>query len=219
MTTRIAIRTTLILALAGVSALAIGRAVEGNSKDRARDSAQDRACRQLDCWASGLNWHTDLEAARAEARASGKPILSLRLLGRLDEELSCTNSRFFRTVLYADPRVSEVLRDEFVLHWQSLRPAPRLTVEFGDGRKLVRTITGNSVHYVLDAEGRVIDALPGLYSPPEFLRQLDAAATEARSTAGLAAGAAAVHVAAFQRERLAEARARFGSEQAATRAV
>lgn len=48
---------------------------------------------------SRLFWHRDLGAAKAVAAASGKPILSLRMLGRLDEELSCANSRFFRVVL------------------------------------------------------------------------------------------------------------------------
>jgi hypothetical protein len=123
----------------------------------------------------GLAWHTDLDAARKEAAATGRPILSLRLLGRLDEPLSCANSRFFRSVLYADPVVAAALRDRFVLHWSSERPVPVVTVDFGDGRRLRRTLTGNSVHYVLDAAGRPVDAVPGLYSPAAFLRTLKAA--------------------------------------------
>jgi hypothetical protein len=94
------------------------------------------------------------------------------LLGKLDEEYSCANSRFFRTTLYANAEVSQFLRDHFILHWKSVRPVPRITVDFGDGRKIERTITGNSVHYVLDADGRVIDALPGLYGPRAFLKGL-----------------------------------------------
>ena len=49
------------------------------------------------------------------------------LLGRLDEELSCANSRFFRTVLYANAEISAHLREHFVLHWQSVRPVPRIS--------------------------------------------------------------------------------------------
>src|SRR5262245_14053790 len=90
----------------------------------------DAVGQQRDCYASGLYWFTDLQAAKAAAQASGKPILSLRLLGRLDEELSCANSRFFRTALYANAEVSKVLREQFVLHWQSVRPAPRVTIDF-----------------------------------------------------------------------------------------
>ena len=102
---------------------------------------------------SRLYWYTDLDAARAEAKATGKPILSLRMLGRLDEDLSCANSRFFRTILYPDPAISKLLRDKFILHWSSERAVPRVTIDFGDGRTIERTVTGNSIHYVLDASG------------------------------------------------------------------
>jgi hypothetical protein len=132
----------------------------------------DRLAGQRDGYVSRLFWYTDLEAAKAEAQKSGKPILSLRLLGRLDEELSCANSRLFRLVLYANPQTSQFLRDNYVLHWSSERPVPQITVDFGDGRVVRRTITGNSVHYVLDAQGRIIDALPGLYGPAAFEKGL-----------------------------------------------
>lgn len=136
-------------------------------------SAIDSVSQQKDSYLSGLYWYTDLAQARAEARATGKPILSLRLLGRLGEEYSCANSRFFRAILYSSAEVSALLRERFVLHWQSVRPAPRVTIDFGDGRKLERTLTGNSIHYIIDSEGRVIDALPGLYGPAAFRRALN----------------------------------------------
>src|SRR5262249_28676167 len=98
--------------------------------------------------------------------------LSLRLLGKLDDELSCANSRFFRTTLYSDPRIAQELRENFVLHWSSERPVPVVTIDYGDGRKLCNTITGNSAHYLLDADGKPLDAVPGLYSPDAFLEQL-----------------------------------------------
>ncbi len=146
--------------------------------------AVDVVSAQRDGHASGLYWHTDLAAAQAAARASGRPILSLRLLGRLDEELSCANSRFFRIVLYSDPAVARALREQFVLHWSSERPAPRIEIDMGDGRRMVRTITGNSAHYVLDAEGRPIDVLVGLYAPDHFRAALDGARALAASCRG-----------------------------------
>jgi hypothetical protein len=135
----------------------------------------DAVGRARDNHAARLFWYTDFERAKAAATAAGKPMLSLRLLGNLDDEYSCANSRFFRTVLYADPAVGSMLRERFVLHWQSVRPVPRVTIDFGDGRTLMRTLTGNSIHYVLDAKGRPVDALPGLYGPQAFLRGLGAA--------------------------------------------
>lgn len=134
--------------------------------------ALDTVSQQKDSYISGLYWYTDFDQAKAVARAAGKPILSLRLLGKLNEEFSCANSRFFRTILYSNGEVSKTLREKFILHWQSERPAPRVTIDFGDGRKLERTLTGNSIHYILDSDGHPIDALPGLYGPAAFLRQL-----------------------------------------------
>ncbi len=153
--------------------------------DSHTNEALDRICAQHDCKTSKLYWYTDLEAAKARARAEHKPILSLHLLGRLDEELSCANSRFFRKLLYADGRISGFLREHYVLHWKTVRPVPKVTIDFGDGRVLKQTVTGNSIHYVLDGEGRPIDAIPGLVSPKTFLASLSAAETLARELASL----------------------------------
>jgi hypothetical protein len=128
----------------------------------------DRLCAQKDAHTSMLFWFTDLAAATAEARRTNRPILSLRLLGRLDEDLSCANSRFFRKLLYPSPQINQLLRDHFVLHWQSVRPVPKVTIDFGDGRRVHKTLTGNSVHVVLDPRGRPVDALPGLFAPGVF---------------------------------------------------
>lgn len=136
--------------------------------DPAMHAALDAAAGQRDAAWSRLYWHTDLASAQAQARAEHKPILYLRMLGKLTDEYSCANSRFFRTVLYANTEVSKLLRDRFVLVWESERPVPVLTVDYGDGRVLKRTITGNSAHYVLDADGRVVDVLPGLFDPATF---------------------------------------------------
>ena len=138
-------------------------------------AAIDAVAAQRDAHASGLYWHTDLAAAQEEARERAVPILSLRLLGRLDDELSCANSRYFRVLLYSDPRVSDELRERFVLHWSSERPVPRVTIDMGDGRVRERTLTGNSAHYVLDEDGRPLDVIVGLYSPGGFLEALAAA--------------------------------------------
>lgn len=146
--------------------------------------ALDAVSGQKNSFISGLYWYTDLKEAQRVATESGKPILSLRLLGNLTDELSCANSRFFRTVLYPNAAVSAVLRDRFVLHWQSVRPAPVVTIDFGDGRKLERTVTGNSIHYVLDSSGRLLEAFPGLYGPQAFLRGLTAAEQLFKSVAG-----------------------------------
>jgi hypothetical protein len=117
-------------------------------------------------------WHTDLALALAQARRTRRPVLSLRLLGRFDEELTCANSRFFKRMLYPEPRVARLLGEAFVLHWQSVRAVPIVTIDFGDGRRITKPITGNSLHLVIDPAGRPVDALPGLFDPDTFLRLL-----------------------------------------------
>src|SRR5690242_15815209 len=146
--------------------------------------ALDTVSGQKNSYISGLYWYTDLKEAEKAAKETGKPILSLRLLGKLTDELSCANSRFFRTVLYSNAEVAAILRERFVLHWQTERPVPVITIDYGDGRKLERTITGNSIHYVLDTDGQPIEALPGLYGPQAFLRRLADAEGLFKSIAG-----------------------------------
>ena len=166
---------------------------------------------QRNCATSHLYWYTDLNEAKAAARELNKPILSLRLLGRLTDEYSCANSRFFRSTLYSNELVSRYLKSHFVLHWQSERPVPVVTIDFGDGRKLQRTVTGNSVHYVLDADGQPVDALPGLYGPEAFLRTLAPAEQMARSLAD--DGVNRVQkLAVYHRQQLAELRKRWSAD-------
>jgi hypothetical protein len=143
-------------------------------------NAIDTVAMQKDAYASQLYWYTDLEEAKRAARAQNKPILSLRLLGNLNDEFSCANSRLFRAILYANADVSKFLRENYILHWRSVRPAPKVTIDFGDGRKIERTLTGNSIHYILDKNGEIIDALAGLYSPSVFLQYLQGGLTAAR---------------------------------------
>lgn len=164
------------------------------------DEKIDAVGGQRYCSQSRLFWFTDLEQAKAAAKQSGKPILTLRMLGKLTDELSCANSRFFRTTLYANQEVAKRLRENFVLHWESVRPVPVLTVDFGDGRKLVRTVTGNSIHYVLTPDGDVVDALPGLFGPAMFLRLLEQAQQASRVIANASAPDRAAMIAAYHQQ-------------------
>lgn len=160
--------------------------------DTARNDI-DQLGSQRGCAVSRLYWYTDLAEAQAESVRQGRPILSLRMLGKLTDEYSCANSRFFRTTLYSNKELSDWLRTNFVLHWQSVRPVPRVTIDFGDGRKLERTITGNSAHYVLASDGTPLDVLPGLYSPLAFRQHLwDACDFYGRYAAAPAADRAAM---------------------------
>ncbi len=152
---------------------------------KAWEALVDGVARQRYASASGLYWYTDLAAAKAEAKRQHKPILSLRLLGQLDSDFSCANSRFFRTILYPDPAIAQALHDGWILHWESVREVPKITIDFGDGRVLTRTITGNSLHYAMTADGEVTEVMPGMVGPRTFLGWLETAAGVTRDVAAL----------------------------------
>src|SRR5262245_61740099 len=180
---------------------------EPDGPERAQLAAQiDAFAHQKYATVSRLYWHVDLASAKAAARELGRPILHLRMLGRLDEDLSCANSRLFRTTLYANQEISAFLRDRFVLYWSSERPVPRVTIDYGDGRRLERTTTGNSAHYVLDAGGHVLDVLPGLYAPSAFRRELEGSLVLASRARGLSDDARARVIADYHQQRVTDAR-------------
>lgn len=180
------------------------------------DALIDRVARQRYAGFSGLYWYTDLEAAKARAKATGRPILSLRLLGDLDEDFSCANSRFFRTMLYPDPAIAKALHDGWVLHWESVRKAPKITIDLGGGKTIVRTITGNSLHLALTSDGAVVDLEPGLVGPATFATWLAGAATLAKDIQALAPAA---RRAALQRYHEADLSQRLTRWWEAVRAV
>jgi len=171
---------------------------------------------------SRLYWYTDLDRAEQAARQLHRPILALRLLGDLRDDLSCANSRLFRATLYANTEVSAFLRSHFVLYWSTERAVPTVTIDFGDGRKIVRTTTGNSAHYVLDEDGRVLDVLPGLYAPAVFEQELKKSLAFADKIRGMAGwqrlgAVAAYHAAAIDAtdrawQRAADAQYLHGSQ-------
>lgn len=71
-------------------AFRLGEVEKGSAPDAVASDrvlrAFDKVSGQHDGWASGLYWHTDAQAARADAQARGLPILNLVLLGTLDDE-------------------------------------------------------------------------------------------------------------------------------------
>ena len=176
------------------------REPDGPTKD-ALAAEIDTMAHQKYATVSRLFWHTRLESAIEAARVQGRPILHLRMLGRLDEDLSCANSRLFRATLYANQEISAFLRERFVLYWSSERPVPRVTIDYGDGRRLERTTTGNSAHYVLDQDGNVLDVLPGLYAPQVFRRELEGSLALATRVRGASDETRARLIAGFHRER------------------
>jgi hypothetical protein len=75
-------------------------------------------------------------------------------------------------VLFSSTEVADYINENFEPTWESLRPAPLVTIDFGNGHTIKRTLQGNIATYVCDAEATVYDVLPGIYVPSDYVREL-----------------------------------------------
>ena len=75
-------------------------------------------------------------------------------------------------MLFSNHEVAQYINATFEPVWVTVRPAPMVTIDFGNDHKVVRTLQGNVATYVCDAEGTVHDVLPGIYTPGPYREQL-----------------------------------------------
>jgi hypothetical protein len=116
-------------------------------------------------------------------------------------------------VLFSSSEVAEFINEAFEPAWESLRPAPLVTIDFGNGHTIRRTLQGNVATYVCAADGVVLDVLPGIYAPAEYRKQLEALAelatdvpagpVESLAGAVALAGERAKHLRDYHRQRAA----------------
>jgi hypothetical protein len=91
------------------------------------------------------------------------------MFGSLREEMPCANARTLRATLFADPRFLELIKSDVIPAWEMVRAVPKVTIDLGDGEKVVRTVRGNAVLYLCNPDGTVVDAYPGIYTAEDFL--------------------------------------------------
>jgi hypothetical protein len=77
-----------------------------------------------------------------------------------------------RAVLLSDETTAAWLRENFVLSWEEVRPPAKVTIDFGNGKKLERTLAGNTAFYLTTRDGTVFDVFPGVYTPEDFRAEL-----------------------------------------------
>ncbi|HEX7899326.1 MAG TPA: hypothetical protein VF950_16290 [Planctomycetota bacterium] len=78
-------------------------------------------------------------------------------------------------MLFANPAVRDFIAENFTPAWETVRDVPTVTIDFGGGRTLKRTVNGNVATYICAPDGRVVDLLPGLSTPEAYLQDLRAA--------------------------------------------
>lgn len=76
-------------------------------------------------------------------------------------------------MLFSSDTVAKAIQTQFEPVWVSVRDVPVVTIDFGKGRTITRTLNGNVATYALAADGTVLDILPGIYQPEEYTKQLN----------------------------------------------
>lgn len=74
--------------------------------------------------------------------------------------------------MFSREDVAAFVNGNFEPAWQSVRPAPIVRIDFGNGNALTRTLHGNIATYVCLPDGQVLDILPGVYTPAMYLERL-----------------------------------------------
>jgi hypothetical protein len=78
-------------------------------------------------------------------------------------------------VLFSDKKIASLLNKRFACSWESVHPVVRCEIDFGDGRKLSRTLNGNVATYLCTSEGEVFDIVSGVATREAFLARLELA--------------------------------------------
>jgi hypothetical protein len=75
-------------------------------------------------------------------------------------------------VLFSSDEVSQFINENFEPAWESVRPVPVITIDFGNGHTITRTINGNIATHVCMSDGTLLDIIPGVYTADAYHRQL-----------------------------------------------
>jgi hypothetical protein len=78
-------------------------------------------------------------------------------------------------VLFSQPELAAFISETFEPAWTTLRPAPQVTIDFGEGRVVRRTLHGNVLTWICDSEGRALDAVPGIATLEAYRARLEEA--------------------------------------------
>jgi len=66
-----------------------------------------------------------------------------------------------------------------------VRPVPKITIDFGNGVEVQRTLHGNVATYVCFSNEKIVDVLPGLYDPKTYQSSLKEVHTFVKSLESL----------------------------------
>lgn len=77
--------------------------------------------------------------------------------------------------MFSHPATARHIARHFEPAWETVRSVPMVRIDFGGGHVITRTFHGNIATYICNAEGAVMDVIPGLYDPGAYTARLDQA--------------------------------------------
>lgn len=111
-------------------------------------------------------------------------------------------------MLFSQTDLAQYLDTYFECSWESVAPVPRVTVSFGDGHVLERTLHGNIATWLCTPDGEVFEVIPGLVDAEAYrLRLNEALVAYAQLTAAPDRASAVVEHNLRRAERLEQLRA------------
>ena len=76
-------------------------------------------------------------------------------------------------MLFSSAELAQYISQLFEPAWESVRDVPIVTIDFGKGNVIKRTLHGNIATYVCTADGGVLDVMPGIYTPDVYRQRLE----------------------------------------------
>lgn len=89
---------------------------------------------------------------------------------------------------FSHPDFARFVAENFEPTWESVRDVPRVTIDFGGGNVVRRTLHGNIATYICLADGTVVDVIAGVYDRRAYRGRLRVAAGFAAKIAALPSG-------------------------------
>ena len=75
--------------------------------------------------------------------------------------------------MFSNDAVADFINERFEPAWESLRPVPVVRIDFGNGKTVSKTLSGNIATCVCTSEGDVLDVIPGIYTPEVYKQKLN----------------------------------------------
>ena len=75
--------------------------------------------------------------------------------------------------MFSNPKIAAFINASFEPVWQSVRKVPIISIDIANGKVIKRTLNGNIASYVCDADGQILDVIPGLYGADAYEDRLN----------------------------------------------